>query len=337
MNISFIVKASTNVGYGHLIRSRSLASSIHRLLHVDDKIAFYVIGDDQLKNLLVREPYDVRLFASEHDFIEQSPELALDEVVIFDLLTVTDELFDLTQAASWRISTSPIFSHLEQIDTFFHRSKYFAGELAKVEVFKSLDYAIIQAGCRQIEAATYKRHLQENRMSLAVSMGGGDAANKSLRVIEKLNELKHNFTIWVMLGEGYKHSYDALIEASKQSHHEIILAKTNESMWRVLGLASLLILPGGITTYEAAYAGLPTINIIENDKQRFLVKELLEAGVSEEISGIENDSLIEKVSCLNTNRDKLYEMHLRTKGLIDGEAGARIYEILLQRRTRFNT
>ena len=36
-----------------------------------------------------------------------------------------------------------------------------------------------------------------------------------------------------------------------------ILAKTNRSMWRVLGNCSLAILAGGVTSYEAAFAGCP--------------------------------------------------------------------------------
>jgi len=334
MHITFIVKASTDIGYGHLIRSRSLANDINGLLHKEDQIHFYVIGDEQLNNLLTKESYPYSIFSSEKCFLSEISVTDIGNVVIFDLLSVSDELFERTLAAKWHISISPIFSHLNHVDTLFHRSRYYDSDLDNVEIIKGLDYAIIQKGCRQIDAASYKRHLNEKRMSLAVSMGGGDAANKSLMVIEELNNLSQDFTVWVMLGEGYKHSYDALIGASKKSHHEIILAKTNESMWHVLGLSSLLILPGGLTTYEAAYVGLPTLNIVEGRKQHTLVKELLEAGVGAEVDGLIDGSLVEKVSAFNQQRDALFDMHMQSKGLIDGLAGERIYEIILNRRKK---
>ena len=242
-------------------------------------------------------------------------------------------MFDLTRSANWRLSISPIFSHLDKVDTVIHRSKYFEQDLAHAKLIKGLEFAIIQSGCRQIDRGVRSNgNISEQRLSLAVSMGGGDAANKTLQVIKRLNEIEGHFTIWAMLGEGYKHSYDDLIEESKQSRHEIILAKTNESMWRVLSLASMLILPGGVTSYEAAYAGLPTLNIVENPRQESLVRELCENRVSYQINGISDDKLLEQIERFDKNRELLYEMHMRTKGLIDDRAGERIFELLLQRQ-----
>lgn len=331
MRVSFIVKASTKIGFGHLIRSRSLAHQFQRLALDTHQINFYLIGDPGLDALLHNEDFSFEIFESEEAFIAQHQRLSLGDVVIFDLLSIEEQLFELTDKAHWRISISPIFSHLDQVDTVIHRSKYFDQELRQAKLVNGLKYAIIQGGCRQIDAGSFKRNLSENRLSLAISMGGGDAANKTLQVIHRLNELEENFTIWAMLGEGYKHSYDDLIEASKQSHHEIILAKTNESMWRVLSLASLLILPGGVTSYEAAFAGLPTLNIVENERQESLIRELCDNQISLQINGIEDQKLLEYIKELNEDREALYKMHMHSKGLIDGLAGERIFEMLLHR------
>ena len=332
MNISFIVKASTRIGFGHLIRSRSLAHTMQALQRPGDVINFYVIGEHRLLNLLAKEHFNISLFETESSLIAAAPDLALGDVIIFDLLDVSDQLFELCRPASWLVSISPIFSHLNQMDAFFHRSHYFDGDMSgHTTVYKGLEYTIIQHGCKQIEAAYYKAVLEEERMSIAVSMGGGDAANKSLQVIKELNQLADNYTIWLMLGEGYQHSYDELIEESKNSHHEIILAKTNESMWKVLKQASLLVVPGGITTYEAAYAGLPTINILSNPKQAFLIQELVDANVADTVDDIRNGALKDKISFYHKNRRKLLDMHLQSKGLIDGQAGSRIYETILRK------
>lgn len=330
MHITFVVKASTKVGFGHLIRSRSLANQIEKLLIDKQTLQFCIIGEQSLEVLLSGLDYPVKIFESEEHFIASHEEVNLSDIVVFDLLSVEDNLFELTTKARWRISISPIFSHLNDIDTFIHRSKYFDNHLLCKNVIKGLEFAIIQDGCRQIDAGSYKRNLNEERLSLAISMGGGDAANKTLQVIQRLNKLQQNFTIWVMLGEGYKHSYDALIAAAKESHHEIILAKTNESMWRVLSLASLLILPGGVTSYEATYAGLPTLNIVESERQKMLVKELFEEGVSLEINGIQDPKMLELIHQLDSDRAALYSMHLRSKGLIDGRAGERIFELMVR-------
>lgn len=257
----------------------------------------------------------------------------LDEFVIFDCLGVDDALFGLVEArAKWTVSISPIFNHLADVDLFFHRTRYHSFEFGEqTDVFMGFEYALIQHSCVAISAGTFKRNLGSERLSIAISMGGGDAANKSLQVLRGLRNLKGIYTIWLMLGEGYKHSYDELIAESNKSPHEIILAKTNSSMWRVLGLTSLLILPGGVTTYEAVYAGLPTINIIEDPSQRFLIQELLERGICEEVDRIDVHALAERVEQLNADRETLYKRHLNSKGVIDGLASERIFEALLKR------
>ena len=96
-------------------------------------------------------------------------------------------------------------------------------------------------------------------------MGGGDAANRTLAIINQLKLVKAKCTIWAMLGEGYKHSLDEIIEAiESDSQHEIILAKNNRSMWQLLGNCSFIITTSGIKSYEDVYVGIPSIKFYEN-------------------------------------------------------------------------
>jgi|10_taG_2_1085330.scaffolds.fasta_scaffold00201_5 spore coat polysaccharide biosynthesis predicted glycosyltransferase SpsG len=336
MNFSFIIKASTEIGYGHLIRSKTLASSIQELKHESDRVFYYVIGNKTLDGLLFNVCFNYKIFKSEEELFSQREKLFLDGIVIFDLLSVGDKLFNLANSSSCIVSLSPFFNHMDKVETIFHRTKYHNYLFnKKTTVHKGLEYALIQEGCEQIDTASYKKYLNEDRMSIAVSMGGGDAANKTLKVIKQLNKLKNKYVVWIMLGHGYKHSYDELIEETKKSYHEIILAKTNSSMWKILSLNSLLILPGGITTYESVYAGLPTINFVENPSQRFLIQELVENNLCDKVNNIDSEELTEKIEYYNKNRRELFIMHLNSKGVIDGLASNRIYEIMIKGRCHY--
>jgi spore coat polysaccharide biosynthesis predicted glycosyltransferase SpsG len=164
-------------------------------------------------------------------------------------------------------------------------------------------------------------------------MGGGDATNKTLAVLTSLKKCKVPATFWVMIGEGYRYSFDKLVDEIRgDTFHEIILAKTNQSMWQILKNCVLGILPGGITTYEAVYAGLPTINFFESENQQFLIDELVmhnavfNMGVYSEEKLTEVSTLIET---LYYNKKKLLQMHVSTKSLIDGRGSLRIFQILL--------
>lgn len=332
MNFTFIVKASTSMGFGHLIRSRALAESIAHSCKQDDQLNFFVVGDRNLSHLLDRKVFSFRSMSDENELIDllsENPTLVSD-IVIFDSLEVSEALYERCKAATLKVSLSPEFSHIAEVDLVFHRTRHISGKLAgSGNVFSGLQYAIIQKNCIPISLSDYKNTLAENRLSIAIAMGGGDAANKTLDLLDSLNRLENACTVWVMLGEGYQHSYDSLIDTSGRSRHEIILAKTNESMWKVLKQAALLIVPGGVTSYEAAYAGLPTINITDNPSRKYLVQELLENGVALAVDSMQDDELLTRIQDFDDNRNKLLEMHLGSKGLIDGNAPDRIFEQLL--------
>jgi spore coat polysaccharide biosynthesis predicted glycosyltransferase SpsG len=153
-------------------------------------------------------------------------------------------------------------------------------------------------------------------------MGGVDAPNKTLKILEALARLEIDLTIWVLLGEGYSHSYQDLVDAiKKDSNHEIVLAKSNRSMWKILSNCSLAIFAGGLTTFEAIFAGLPTINIFEKEiHQTIISKEIIEKNVSINL-GLLNDetleALKEKLKLFYNNRNELLKMRQNTKGLVD--------------------
>jgi UDP-N-acetylglucosamine:LPS N-acetylglucosamine transferase len=96
-------------------------------------------------------------------------------------------------------------------------------------------------------------------------------------------------------------------------------------MWRVLKTTvSLIVCAGGLTTYEAAFVGLPTINILQSSEWSYLFEELVEAGACRTLPPGENSlkRAVRMVEKMAANRGDLTAMHLATKGLIP-EGGAR--------------
>jgi spore coat polysaccharide biosynthesis predicted glycosyltransferase SpsG len=234
------------------------------------------------------------------------------------------------------ISLSPIFNHLGQVDYIYHRTSILGDDWPKGQgkpiTRSGLEYAVINPSCRQITEDYFRQNLLFQELSIAVSMGGTDAANKTLQVLKAIKSVPHKLLIWVILGEGYAHSYQDLLDSMKDSKNEIILVKTNDSLWRILSTCSVAILSGGITTYEAAYAGLPTINLIEDERHAFLIQELL----AKEVSVRAGSNWIEGLNSLPSilvdyfnHRDKLLCMHQNSKALIDGLGAERITQDIL--------
>jgi spore coat polysaccharide biosynthesis predicted glycosyltransferase SpsG len=317
----FVCRGSERDGLGHLIRTRAVVEASDGTLDA----SVIAIGDRHAEALLAELPVPYRVVADESEAVEYG-RAANAEAVVFDLIGLSETAWTQLTAGRITASLSPIFDHLARVDLAFNRTSYPYPGIAPPETARryGLEYAIVRPECRRIDTGTFARQLDDDVLSLAVSMGGADAPNRTLEVLQALRGLPVPATFWVLLGEGYAHSYRALVDQLRlDRRHEIILAKTNRSMWRILGNCSLAILAGGITTYEAAYAGLPSINVLDREADHFLIRELIERGAALGAEVVESglDGLASTVAALQADRERLLHAHRATRGLID-ERGA---------------
>jgi spore coat polysaccharide biosynthesis predicted glycosyltransferase SpsG len=327
----FLCKASTRIGLGHLVRSRTLAMGL-KSLNFDSEIDFILIGDKDFDKLFLSADIKPVIIDS-----EKKLDLKMNyDVIFFDMMHLSSRVFNLTKKkAKLTVSLSPIFNHLKEVDILFNRTKYIDENNLPNNVYADLEYSIIQNDCKKISAGTFEENLKLSTFSIAISMGGGDAANRTFKLLKTLKKCKVPATFWVLLGEGYKHSYDKLInEIKSDTIHEIILVNTNKNMWQILRNCILFILPGGITSYESVYAGLPSINFLEDESNYFLIQELVESGVCS-YCGVFNEknmlNLNKKIEALYCDRSQLMEMHIKSKNLIKENSFLKIHDILLKK------
>ncbi len=331
--VLFIAKGSVAEGMGHVIRTRTVA----RAMQQRTATHLAIIGDAYAANLLVNRGIPFTQMADCAEVLSLYRSLQPD-VVVFDMLVFEPAAFREINSGCFTASLSPVFNCLPDTDVVFHRTSvlgddWTAGEGRGPAIRAGLSYAVINDHCKRIPTEIFQHHLNQDMLTVAISMGGSDVANKSLRILETIKAIDEQLLIWVMLGEGYLHSYQALVESVRGSKHEIILAKTTTSMWRVLSTCSLAILAGGTTTYEAAYAGLPSINILESASRRFLIQELVEKGLSL-CAGHTLDEALENLNPLVRNlyrhRDRLLAMHRASRDQIDDQGVQRIVERLIE-------
>ena len=336
----FVCRGSLSDGLGHVTRTRAVAREMMR--HAD--VMVHVIGDDFVENMLEGHKFTFRHSNDESLAIDLAREFRPD-IVFFDMLWIEESDFGSISGSAMAISLSPIFDRMESVDVVFHRSAYHddawpTGPNAP-EYRCGRQYAVINGNAVPIETPQYESGLKRDGLSVAIAMGGVDASNKTLKLLQVLRDLPNHMTFWAMLGEGYDHSYEALVETITESkRHEIIMAKTNRSMWRILSSCSVAVLGGGNTTYEAVYAGLPSINIMEDSRHEFVIKELVDAGICLKVEFPLEDAVTEVAEMLaelDASPDVLLEMHRKSRGFVDGLGARRIadesIEILRGRRT----
>ncbi len=327
LRILFICRGSVRDGLGHVMRSRTVAQELSRRTNVQ----FCVIGDGHAQNLLRGRGLNYELVDNPTEAMEIYDEFN-PHVVIFDLLKFPEEQFLSIRNSSMTVSLSPIFNCMESVDMLFSRTRY-QEQLSAVDGIVpamrcGLEYTVLRETCFPIPTEDFIRNAHQNPFSIAISMGGADAENNTLRILDAVKSLPGKMLFWVLLGEGYTHSYQDLAEVlRRQSSHEFILAKTSESMWHILRTCSLAILAGGTVTYEAVYAGLPAINVFETGDNVFLVQELIEQEVCLSAGFPLTDALSvinANIIYLERNREELVRMHKNCRALMDGKGTKRI-------------
>ena len=328
IKLLLITEGSFKNGLGHLFRTRTFAKAVNLVcdLMVIAKI------DKQLENIF-DEIKEITYYLNDKRTILNAAKKFEPSAIIFDMLSIDDYLFyQLKKMAIISVSISPIFSHLNEVDIIFSRTKFnkFDANINKPKVYGGLEYSIFNEFCSIISDQEYKKNINKDVFSISVSMGGVDAPNKTFRIIKSLAKFPYKLLIWVALGEGYSYSFNELVEASKvNKNHEIILAKANISTWNILSNSVLAILAGGLTTIESVYVGLPSISIFESERQFHATsKELFDYGILSYTMYNNEDLdrwLIKKVLYFYNNRDELLKIRELSKNLVDRNGSQRVF------------
>ena len=328
LRIAVFCTGGTNLGFGHFFRSRVFV----KYAPPEFKVKLFPIASHEDHHLF-RDVNDIAKICDTEQEALREILAFMPEVCVFDTVYCSEDFFySLKSEVRYLASISPVFNHMAEIDMLFTRNAD-TEPIANIKIFKGFEYAIFNENCYPISDAIYQNNLEKPFLTIGIAMGGGDAPNKTLTILKQISELKIPCSFWVLLGEGYKHSYQGLVDCiRKDRDHEIILAKTNRSIWSIFSNCALGILAGGLTTVEAIYAGLPTLNIFEKQehlkatgKRIFDEAMAINIGLFTEIS---LSKLKQTIEYLNENREVLLQMRERTKGTIDRLGPNRIFHVL---------
>jgi spore coat polysaccharide biosynthesis predicted glycosyltransferase SpsG len=334
MRIQIICRGSVKHGLGHLFRTRTFA----KVARARYKTEIIAITEPQLEKIFYEFPDEVKYIRTDQE-CESLVRKFNPDILVFDLTEIDNEVFQsLKKYARLIVSISPIFSHTKEIDLLFTRTSYFE-QVPGIKIYGGLEYSIFNEYCKKIPSYEYKKNLKKPRMPIAISMGGTDSPNKTLKIVRSLIHFPQELTLWVALGEGYSHSYNDLVDTIREGYsHEIIMAKASKSTWDILGNSVLAILAGGLTTVEAVYAGLPSINIFDQQKQMdATARELFQLNIAQNGHLFTDSSLkmmVQKINFYYFNRQELLRMRKKTRNLIDNKGSERVLKII---KNHFNS
>ena len=206
MKTLFICRASIQEGMGHLLRTSHVAAVAAQ--YVPIKVA--MLGMESLGAKLRRRLVDSFFVPDEENLITLAEDWGA-ECIFFDLLSMGESTFFALRRNRFVVSLSPVFNLLNKVDLIFHRSSVFPEGWNEfpdcVMRLCGLRYAVIDRRVSRVSERHYGQTLRTQMLPVAVSMGGTDAANKTSLLLRRLKDIPVPMLFWVLLGEGYAHSY----------------------------------------------------------------------------------------------------------------------------------
>jgi len=179
--------------------------------------------------------------------------------------------------------------------------------------------------------------ISKNARKIIISLGGTDPTKTTLKVIRSLNGL-NNINVDVVIGSGFTFKNQILDEIKNLRNFRII--ENSRDLSKILRKSDIAILSGGITPYEAAFLGTPSIVICHNRGEMehsfkdygFCINLGLTNNVSEKMIKKEVESLIH-------NYEKRKELSFLGMSLFPAKPKNLIIDLLLnsqEKNGKFN-
>ena len=328
MKVLILTEGGKNIGFGHLTRCLSVCQAFEKRGILPE---FVVNGDKTVEEFLKNK-----------------------KCKNFNWLKEKDRLL----ASIEGVDTVIIDSYLASFE--FYKK---VSELVKIPVYiddnKRLDYpkGVVVNGAIYAEEINYhqkrdityllgpkylplrkefwnvtEKEIRDEIESILITFGGNDAKNMTLKVIAMLIECFPKIVKNVVIGKGFKNVKE--IEKYKNGKTNLIYYPNAEEIKNVMFESDVAISSGGVTLYELARVGVPTISIAVADNQLNNVKRLAEKGFIEYAGWMEDknllDHLLEKLELLK-NKDLRKEKAKIGKTMVDGSGAVKIASFCIKK------
>jgi len=330
--------AGHSVGTGHLARCRALASWFDA-----ENVAYVVGADSHGRRMLTDLPkaHALPLDGSERE--ERafwSGETIAADAIVFDLsYRARVEARDATRrliAATGGGSVRRILIDGIGVDTLVDGGDWpldmvivpYAGGFAvnpAIDTLAGAQFFLIAKDAPPPPARDPSRPVR----SVLVTMGGSDPYGLTTRVLDALGPTPAGWAIRVVIGPAFAPSLAADIRERARVRPEIEIVDKPASLASCLAAADLAIAATGLTKYELAAAGVPSVQISIDARHAEInagfaaMGTALHLGAAPDVSA---DLIRGAVLDLARDPDRRAEMSRRGRTLIDGRGGQRIVD-----------
>jgi UDP-2,4-diacetamido-2,4,6-trideoxy-beta-L-altropyranose hydrolase len=332
MKLFFRVDSATSIGAGHVMRCLALADAMRTKGVKSQFICRDFPGN--LGGLIKQRGYELHLLPENREVhpsstcefknwlkvhwkfdAQETSTVIEDRVGKSDWLIVDNYAFDFRWEQSLREKISNIFV-IDDLANRKHDCRILLDQTLgrRLEDYQSLlnpktmcllgsEYALMQPAFYQRRELLEKKELP-GRMRILVSLGGGDGALITERVLQTLNKIDPMLieSINIVCCKAAT-NYSSLVRLTEQGVHEVTLHSYVDDMAGLMVASTIAIGGPGSSSWERCCVGLPAV-IIPFAKNQEQVASALESAGAAVIVNVEKveDELPDKLIKLNQHR-----------------------------------
>ena len=332
--ILIITVASNNFGYGHLNRALSLKFyfkkkfSVKIINFTDRKIInfpslFFIEADKIIDQNLFYKFDKVILDISNNKILKEKKFLGVlsyltkkfrSKIVLID--SIGKEMLNNFKKLYFSTLICPYFFNKKLIFQKRKNVEYFIGE----------KYAILPPKYKKIKI----KFLDKKINNLMISCGGSDQNQNSIKILKFLEKLKIKLKINIFIGPFFSKNLLLKIKNFKKiSKNKITIIIKQKSLIKIISNSQIAIISSGLTKYETASVGLPSIVFCENKKQLILNQSYAKKNIALNIGMINNlNKYKKKITKLIQSHKKIKKLHIDSKTTVDFNGPSRIVNLL---------
>lgn len=336
MKFVFMTNADSSSGTGHLMRCLALAQEIKQRGY---KVSIITnCSFETINQRILKESFPIYFIDDFFNWGEIIKILQIEEPewLILDGYNFRTEYQKNIKDSGYKLLVIDDNAHLEYYYSDIILNQNFEAEtlLYNIEPYTKLllgtKYVLLRK--EFFTGTERKREFPEVGEKIVVTMGGADNENFTLKIIKALNLIEQPLNIKIIIGAANT-NYDSVRYELKKAIHaaEILVAVNN--MASILSWADVVISAGGITVWEIAFVGVPSILCIVAKNQERTVRSLvkngyfLSPGWLKKTSQYELKELIENL-VFNKNLRRILSEKALT--LVDGKGAERVINAIIK-------
>lgn len=324
---------SPALGMGHLNRVMALGQEFAArgwTTHIFARCADMGMAS-KVQQLFASQGIAIELLSNEERFIEilktLKPELLLVDLVENDAYAGLREYLRSKPFAvacfddfySAELGMNPVIQP-------FHRNE----DLSSGKILSGLQYFIFRSELMEARRESQRRQAFPPQKIL-ISMGGSDPSDSTAKVAECLVPFRPDLEFRIVVGPGFSDKNRERLEALARTHSHIRLERTPEQMSDLYQSCDFMFVSGGITKFEAALFGVPSLMVAQNAQEDELAERFERMG-STRYLGLARELSCERVqnefSKLLVDERTLRSMSQRGQEILDTEGGRRVLDYI---------